>query len=75
GNCTVSALRGGYTASGTGKFVSKGEKNSWGNQDRDVLYLEYQISLPEMQIETKDTLVVRDRGVGFETFTPLLVNN
>ncbi len=75
GNCTVSALRNGYTASGTGKFISKGEKNSWGNQDRDVLYLEYQINLPEMQVETKDTLVVRDRGVGFETFTPLLMNN
>lgn len=75
GNCTVSALRNGYTASGTGKFISKGEKGSWGNQDRDVLYLEYKINLPEMQIDTKDTLVVRDRGVGFETFTPLLSNN
>ncbi|WP_057935656.1 DUF5627 domain-containing protein [Algoriphagus resistens] len=75
GNCTVSALRNGYTASGTGKFISKGEKDSWGNQDRDVLYLEYKINLPEMQIDTKDTLVVRDRGVGFETFTPLLSTN
>tara|TARA_R110002020_G_scaffold178524_6_gene371555 strand:- start:74 stop:1108 length:1035 start_codon:yes stop_codon:yes gene_type:complete len=75
GNCTVSPLGDGYTASGTGKFISKGEKKSWGNQDRDVLYLEYIINLPEMQIETKDTLVVRDRAVGFETFTPVLSNN
>lgn len=75
GNCTVSPMGNGYTATGTGKFVSKGEKNSWGNQDRDVLYLDYQINLPEMQIETKDTLVVRDRGVGFETFTPILSSN
>ncbi|SFU13911.1 protein of unknown function [Algoriphagus locisalis] len=75
GNCTVSALNDGYTASGSGQFISKGEKNSWGNQDRDVLYLDYQISLPEMNISTKDTLVVRDRGVGFEVFTPVLSNN
>ena len=75
GNCTVSPLGNGYTATGTGRFVSKGEKNSWGNQDRDVLYLDYQINLQEMQIETMDTLVVRDRGVGFETFTPVNSNN
>ncbi|MEB2775347.1 DUF5627 domain-containing protein [Algoriphagus sp. D3-2-R+10] len=75
GNCTVSALGTGYSASGTGQFVSKGEKNSWGNKDRDVLYLSYEINLPEMQITSMDTLVIRDRGVGFETFTPVYSDN
>ncbi|MDR7131984.1 hypothetical protein J2X69_004350 [Algoriphagus sp. 4150] len=75
GNCTVSALGAGYTASGSGTFVSKGEKNSWGNKDRDVLYLAYEINLPEMQITAVDTLVVRDRGVGYEVFTPVYIEN
>ena len=72
GNCTVSAASAGYTASGTGKFVKRGEKDSWGAQDRDAIYLEYEINLPQMQIVATDTLVVRNRGVSMETFTPAL---
>ncbi|WP_026968086.1 DUF5627 domain-containing protein [Algoriphagus terrigena] len=75
GNCTVSALGDGYSATGTGKFVSKGEVKSWGDKDRDALYLQYEISLPKMQITATDTLVARDRGVGMETFTPVLKLN
>ncbi|MDN3670388.1 DUF5627 domain-containing protein [Echinicola jeungdonensis] len=72
GNCTVSAAHEGYTASGNGKFVKDGEKSSWGNQDRDAVYLEYEIDLPQMHVATVDTLVIRDRGVGMETFSPVL---
>lgn len=75
GNCTVSALGDGYTATGSGKFVSKGEVKSWGDKDRDALYLQYEISLPQMQISATDTLVARDRGVAMETFTPVLKLN
>lgn len=73
GNCTVSALGNGYTATGSGKFVSKGEVKSWGNQDRDAIYLQYEIDLPQMKISSTDTLVVRDRGVGMETFAPVKI--
>ncbi|WP_215224617.1 DUF5627 domain-containing protein [Echinicola shivajiensis] len=72
GNCTVSAANDGYTASGSGKFVKDGEKSSWGNQDRDAVYLEYEIDLPQMHVATLDTLVLRDRGVGMEVFSPVL---
>jgi len=75
GNCTVSPLGEGYTASGSGQFVSKGAVKGWGNKDRDVLYLQYEINLPEMKISATDTLVVRDRGVGMETFTPVVKIN
>ncbi|MFC5623952.1 DUF5627 domain-containing protein [Algoriphagus winogradskyi] len=75
GNCTVSALGDGYTASGAGKFVSKGEVKSWGDKDRDVIYLQYEINLPEMTISATDTLVVRDRAVGMEIFSPVVKNN
>ena len=71
GNCTISPLGDGYSATGTGKFVSKGEVKSWGDKDRDALYLKYEISLPEMSISSSDTLVMRDRGVGMETFAPV----
>lgn len=76
------------SASGNGEFVSKGEKNSWGNKDRDALYLEYDVSyeveiqypkagLPtdveQVTYNTVDTLVVRDRAVKMpETFTTVL---
>lgn len=30
------------TSSGSGKFVKLGEKNSWGNKDRDGMYLKYE---------------------------------
>lgn len=72
GNCTITSETSGVTASGTGKFVSKGDKNSWGNKDRDVLYLNYTVDYGDIKSVTTDTLVVRDRGVKAEWFTPEL---
>ena len=73
------------SASGNGQYIVKGEKNSWGNKDRDALYLNYEISYevetgqpglpPDIQTvwyNTVDTLVIRDRGIKPETFTPVL---
>jgi len=72
-------------ANGNGEFVKKGEKKSWGNKDRDVLYLGYNLayevesSYPKLNkptviqkftVNTVDTLVTRDRGVKLETFSP-----
>lgn len=68
-NCMISSGTNNVTASGTGSFVKRGDKNSWGNKDRDVLYLDYNIEMPQMTVSTKDTLVMRDRGVKMETFT------
>lgn len=70
GKCTVSSATSGFTASGNGSFVKRGDKNSWGNKDRDALYLDYKIDMTGKSYATKDTLVVRDRGVKMETFTP-----
>ncbi len=71
GNCTVSPSDGSFTATGNGKFVKRGEKNSWGNKDRDALYLNYQVDLGDRTVTSVDTLVMRDRGVKAETFTPV----
>ena len=72
GNCTIAAGDGSFTATGNGKFVKKGEKNSWGNQDRDALYLNYQVDLNDRTVSAVDTLVMRDRGVKAETFTTVV---
>lgn len=72
GECVISAAGTGYTATGKGKFVKKGEKKSWGNIDRDALYLEYTIDHPQMTVVGKDTLVMRDRAVAPQYFTPVL---
>lgn len=68
--CTVSTSTSGFTATGSGKFVSDGEKNSWGNSDRNALYLNYTIDMTGKQYATEDTLVVRDRGISAEVFVP-----
>lgn len=72
-NCTVSTDTQGCSITGEGKFVSKGDKNSWGNEDRDVIYLRYEATIKDLvKCTTYDTLVVRNRGVVMETFTPEL---
>lgn len=71
GTCTVSGNNANLEISGTGKFVSKGEKYSMGGIDRDGLYLDYLVKFKSTNIElsTKDTLVVRDRAVKPEYYT------
>lgn len=71
GNCTVSSNSEGVSASGSGKFVAKGDKNSWGGKDRDVLYLDYAMDYDGIHCVTKDTLVVHYRGVKAEWFNPV----
>lgn len=72
GGCVISSGTGGVTATGSGKFVAKGEKKSWGNKDRDAIYLKYNIDVAGMQVSTTDTLVLRNRGVAMEVFNPIL---
>ncbi|WP_321372616.1 DUF5627 domain-containing protein [uncultured Draconibacterium sp.] len=68
--CTITSATEGFTASGSGSFVIDGEKNSWGNKDRNALYLDYTIDMGSKSYATSDILVVRDRGVAMETFSP-----
>ena len=70
--CTVAAASDDVTVSGSGKFVSKGEKKSLGGKDRDAIYLDYTLDIPalNMKFETKDTLVLRTRNVyGVDAFS------
>ena len=95
--CTINARETSYqlndstrvydiSTSGTGSFVKKGEIKSWGNKDRDAMYLDYTVnytvktSFPKKKLPddiqvvkyvTNDILVLRDRGVKAEVFSPV----
>jgi hypothetical protein len=71
GKCTVSApATASYTVSGNGQFVKKGDM--WGSEKRDVLHLKYQVVFGTTTHNLTDTLVLRDRGIKFETFSPVV---
>lgn len=95
--CTVAPINTSYqvndtvrvyniTATGSGQFQQDGEENSWGGQDRDALYLDYEVGyeveinyqsqgildVEEVLYSTVDTLVMRNRGVTFEEFGAVL---
>jgi len=69
GKCSVvNPSSAAYTVSGGGEFVKAGD--SWGNQARDVLHLKYTVDFGTSKHSFTDTLVMRDRGIKFETFVP-----
>jgi hypothetical protein len=71
GKCTVvGPASATYTVTGNGTFVKKGDM--FGNQKRDVLHLKYQVNFGATTHSFTDTLVLRDRGVKFETFNPVV---
>lgn len=72
GTISISSDSEDYNVSGSGSFVKDGEQKSWGNQDRDAIYLEYEVDLENIRVSTTDTLVIRNRGVEMELFTPVL---
>ena len=70
GKCVISTETPGVTASGTGEFILKGDKE--GDKDRDALYLDYTINYGDAQFETSDILSVLDRGIKPEWFTAVV---
>ncbi|MEL7588564.1 MAG: DUF5627 domain-containing protein [Prolixibacteraceae bacterium] len=69
--CTVSAPAGSaYTISGTGTFKPKTWE--WGNKKRDGIELTYTISKDGNTYTATDVLVIRDRGIVMETYSPTL---
>lgn len=69
--CTITQPAGSsYTVSGNGSFVKDGDE--WGGMKRNVLHLKYDIDFTNATYSFTDTLVVRDRGVKFETFTAVV---
>lgn len=68
-NCTVTAPEGSaYTVSGTGEFKPKAY--NWGNKPRDGIVLKFTLTKDTQTYEADDVLVIRDRAVTLETYTP-----
>jgi hypothetical protein len=73
GKCTITNSDSAYyTLSGTGEFVKKGDM--WGNEQRDVLHLKYQVNFGTTTHNFTDTIVLRERGVKMDTFNPAIIN-
>ncbi|MCE5347892.1 MAG: DUF5627 domain-containing protein [Bacteroidales bacterium] len=70
GTCTVSDAGSKYAVSGSGKFVENGD--SWGNKKRNAIYLNFTATNGTNSITATDTLVIRDRGVVLETYSPAI---
>lgn len=71
GKCTIAgAPSATYSLTGSGEYVKGGD--SWGNAKRDVLHLKYTVNFGTSTHSFTDTLVMRDRGVKFETYSPVI---
>jgi hypothetical protein len=68
-NCTIQHPdTASYAATGSGRYVK--EADMWGGIKRDALYLQYTVDFNGLVHAFTDTLVLRDRGIKFETFVP-----
>lgn len=71
GNCTiVNDPESAFAVTGSGKFLKNAD--SWGNKPRNAIYINYQITVGSETHFATDTLVIRDRDVRFEVFTPVI---
>jgi hypothetical protein len=60
-----------FLPTGTGTYVKGG--GEWGGKPRDVIYLSYSFTGGgTLTHRVNDTLVFRNRGIKFETFTPVV---
>ena len=72
GNCTVSSLTEGVTATGTGKWEDDGAKKAWNQKDRDMIDLSYTVNFGDGNVaETTDNLIWQRSGIQLEEFTPI----
>ena len=80
GNCSITTDTPGAQASGSGKWTYHGAKKAWGDKDRDLFELTYEVTYAPYVLNavtgetgtakcsSTDALVSRDRQSKFETF-------
>lgn len=70
-NCTITAAEGSsYAISGSGVFKAK--EYEWGNKDRNGIELDFTVSDGENTYEASDVLVLRDKDIVMETYSPVV---
>ncbi len=74
-HCTITPITAGITASGTGSWTDNGATKSWGNKDRDLMELTYNIDFNEtdevgnaQKAAVSEKLVWQRSGVTIEEF-------
>jgi hypothetical protein len=72
GDCTIKQSTGStYTITGTGKFTKGAD--TWGDKPRDAIHMTYQLTSGAYSYSATDTLVIRDRAVVMQVFTPKVI--
>lgn len=75
--CSISTDTPGCTVSGSGTWTEAGAKKAWGDKDRDLLQLKYDVTLTftdggatkTLHAVSNDELIMRDRQNKLETFS------
>ena len=74
-NCTISSLTPGVTVSGSGSFSDNGAKKAWGNKDRDLMELNYNVDFGGGKtLSRNEKLVWQRSGVAIEEFEVVYAN-
>lgn len=69
--CTVASADTNFVISGTGQF--KKDAFNWGNKNRNGITLDYTVSDGTNTYHAKDDLIVRDRAVTMQVYTPVII--
>ncbi len=75
GTVTISPETGSVVATnGTGKFIKAiNSTEVWGGLTHDAMYLSYEYTEAGFKHVVNDTLVFRDKGLTFQSFTPVIL--
>lgn len=57
-----------YPVTGSGRFIDDGDE--WGNKKRDAIHITYQFTANGDTYSATDTLVIRDRAIKMQLYTP-----
>jgi hypothetical protein len=60
-----------FNVSGSAKYAKNAEE--WGQKARNAIYLDYVVNDGTYLHTAKDTLVFRDRGIGFQEYAPVVI--
>lgn len=71
--CTITTNTAGVTVTGEGQYTENGAKLAWGNKDRDIIKLNYNLTNATGSISVDDQLVWKRSGVSVEEFSPSYV--
>lgn len=71
GVCSITDAEGSaFPVTGSGKFVDDGDE--WGGKKRDAIHIKYEFTAGTDTFSATDTLVIRDRAIKMQVYTPVV---